>query len=130
MASDASHHPSCDYKGCHPACEARTLPRASDDADREAAELLPCLRGCGPLHMLDCPVAYRPAVAAALRARDEKIEKLKADLDEEVRDYYALEAERDALRAALEEAIGKYDDGSWRHDDIFKLARAAQRPKP
>jgi hypothetical protein len=34
-----------------------------------------------------------------------------------------LEARGTALAAALREAIQKYDDGSWRHEDIFKLAR-------
>lgn len=55
----------------------------------EVERLLPCVNpeypdGCfgnnGGVHWKDCPVNFRPAVAAALQARDERIKVLEAAL--------------------------------------------------
>ena len=42
----------------------------NDDADKKAAELLPCLVRCGTKkHYMTCPAAYREVVAAALKGK-------------------------------------------------------------
>ena len=56
----------------------------SDIHDEKAAELLPHDEDsdyCNlPLHTTDCPAYYRPAVAAALRAKDAEIATLEREL--------------------------------------------------
>ena len=93
---------------------------ASDETPEQAAErLLPC--NCTlhvaatSLHYFHCHARLRPAVAAALRERDERIAELEDTLREERHcsgillgvsedERRSLTAERDRLRAALEEA--------------------------
>ena len=80
----------------------------SDDADKKAAELLPC--ACLSItkhHSLHCPAYYRPAVATALWEKDNEIEKLKAEnleLSHTPNRLAEVEAERDYFQAELEAA--------------------------
>ena len=57
-----------------------------DEFDLKAAEMLPCHAGYDWIcchkepHSIQCPAHYRPAVAAALRAQAQEIERLKYEL--------------------------------------------------
>ena len=64
----------------------------TDQADRDAERLLPCRFLCiedgDDSHLeMDCPAAYRPAVAAELRKQDERIADLELTLGNLARNF-------------------------------------------
>src|SRR6476469_2609953 len=75
----------------------------SDDADKKAAELLPCrlvTRQCnGAFEELCTCCYYRPAVAAALRERDEALNNLRAIHRESAERFIT---DREQLQAEIE----------------------------
>lgn len=88
-----------------------------DKAEEEANELMPCNRQCRVytelwskgIHQYGCQGVRRSQVAAALRQRDAKIDKLEAELDR----YRDAEADR------KHEILSHFDAAAAAHTDLF-----------
>jgi hypothetical protein len=85
----------------------------------EAERLLPCESDCCETHRVECPVAFRPAVAAALQAKDEKIAGLLESLDAHDGFITQLRAEVAKIKSEYERLDELYRSRGWANEKLI-----------